>query len=220
MGAVEWHNFKVADNILAGLEWSFASNQVLATDIMLVKNALVIGKTENSEPELITGPGARGIIGPRWDYFTVRDVKFYNFDFGESGALGDCSHCFHPAATDSGARTIFTSGLFFDSTVPKRIWYQYPYKGIYQDLDGTLTGFTNGEGTGSWATSYWLHNEQPECTKDLVVYDGLICKNTAQVRRIAFYDGLPASLTSMPMKIAKYDDSYTSTLSAADLKTY
>lgn len=49
MGAVEFHNFKVADNILAGIEWSFADTQVLAKDIMLVKNALIIGNTENAE---------------------------------------------------------------------------------------------------------------------------------------------------------------------------
>jgi len=123
MGAVEFHNFKVADNILAGIEWSFADTQVLAKDIMLVKNALIIGNTENAEDAMTNGPGSRGIIGPRWDYFTMRNIKFYNFNQGQWGALGDCSHCFHPAATDSGARTYFSSGLFFDTTVPKRIWY-------------------------------------------------------------------------------------------------
>ena len=185
---------------------------------MLIKGGLVVGKTENYEDILIEGPGARGIVGPRWDYLTIRDTKFYNFNFGPSGALGDCSHCFHPAATDSGARTIFTSGLYFDeATVPKRVWYQYPFNGIYQDLDGTLTGFTNGEGAGSFATAYWLHNEQPECTKNLAKYDGIICKNTVQVRRISFFMGDPASLRLMPLKIAKYDDSVMATLSEADL---
>lgn len=28
MGAVEWHNFKTADNLLAGMEWSFANKEV------------------------------------------------------------------------------------------------------------------------------------------------------------------------------------------------
>jgi len=130
MGEVEWLDFKVADNMEAGMEWSFANNQVLAKDIMKITGGLVVGKTSNSEPELNTG--ARGIVGPRWDYLTIRGTKFYNFNFGNSGALGDCSHCFHPAATDSGARTIFTSGLYFDeTTVPKRIWYQYPFNGIF-----------------------------------------------------------------------------------------
>lgn len=104
MGAVEWRNFKTADNLLSGLDWSFADPQVLDKDIMLVKDALVIGKTENSEPELTEGPGSRGIIGPRWDFFTMRNVKFYNFDFGSSGALGDNSLNF-VLVPDSGART-------------------------------------------------------------------------------------------------------------------
>jgi hypothetical protein len=146
---------------------------------MLIKDALVIGKSENYESVLTDGPGARGIIGPRWDFMTIRGAKFFNFDFKASGALGDCSGCGNLSGTDSGARTIYTSGLFFDSTVPKRIWYETPYRGIFNDLDGTLTDIPNGEGVGSWATAYWKHNEQAECTKDLVKFDGLICKNTA-----------------------------------------
>jgi hypothetical protein len=95
---------------------------------MLIKNALVIGRTENSGTPIDENGhevlGSRGIIGPRWDYLTMRDIKFYNYNFGDSGALGDCSHCFHPASTDSGARTHYSSGLFFDAaSVPKRIWY-------------------------------------------------------------------------------------------------
>jgi len=47
MGAVEWHNFTVADNKLSGFEWSFADDQVLATDIMLIKDSVVFGYTDN-----------------------------------------------------------------------------------------------------------------------------------------------------------------------------
>lgn len=197
------------------MEWSFANNQVLAKDIMLIKGGVVFGKTDNSEDAMLNGPGARAIVGPRWDYFTVRDVKFYNFNHGNWGALGDCSHCFHPAATDSGARTYFSSGLVFDdATVPKRIWYQYPWRGIWHDEDGSLTG----QGAGSWATAYFLHNEQPECMKELAKYDGLICDNTAQVRRIAFHGITPSYFDYMDMKIAKYDDAVMAAL--PDLAAY
>lgn len=126
---------------------------------MLIKDALVIGSTENTETDMYDGPGARGIIGPRWDFLTMRDIKFYNYNHGSWGALGDCSHCFHPASTDSGARTHYSSGLFFDTSVPKRIWYQTPFRGIFHDEDGSLTGLA----AGSWATAYFMFNEQPEC---------------------------------------------------------
>jgi len=70
---------------------------------------------------------------------------------------------------------MFSSGLTFDAnTVPKKVWYQYPFRGIWNDQDGSLTGL----GANSWATAYFKFNEQNECTKDLAVYDGIICDNT------------------------------------------
>jgi len=102
----------------------------------------------------------------------VHNVNFYNFDFNEAAALGSCSHCFHPAATDSGARTVTFSGLYFDdATVPRRIRYQYPDRAIYYDLDGTLTGL----GAQTWATPYYPSVDQPECTHEADKYDGVIC---------------------------------------------
>jgi hypothetical protein len=96
------------------MEWADADFEVLSIDTMLITGGLVVGKSGNTELAL-DNANVRGIVGPRWDFFTVRNVAFYNFNFGISGALGDCSHCFHPAATDSGARTYYTSGLIFDA---------------------------------------------------------------------------------------------------------
>jgi hypothetical protein len=79
-------------------------------------------------------------------------VHFYNFDQGDKAAIGSCSHCFFADSTDSGARTITFSGLYFDdNTVPLRIRYQQPWKDIFYDLDGTLTGL----GPKTWATPYY-----------------------------------------------------------------
>jgi len=47
------------------------------------------------------------------------------------------------------------SGLEFDSTVTRRIRYQYPHKAIYYDLDGTLTG----KGAKSYAAAWFKHLE-------------------------------------------------------------
>jgi len=85
----------------------------------------------------------------------VHNVSFYGFDVGGKAAIGSCSHCFHPASTDSGARTVTFSGLKFDTTVTTKIKYQFPFRDIFYDLDGTLTGL----GPKSWATPYWRHNE-------------------------------------------------------------
>lgn len=138
----------------------------------------MVGHSANAYP----GVGAAyGIVTPRTENFTVTNVRFYNFDQAGEAALGSCSHCFHPASTDSGARTVTFSKLSF-TNVPQRILYQFPRKAIYYDLDGTLTGI----GAKTWTTPYYKFNDQPECTRNDAVYDGLVCDNTIQVRRIAF----------------------------------
>jgi len=94
----------------------------------------------------------------------VKNVKFANFDTEVGGtvaaAISSCSHCFHDAATDSGARTVTFSGLTFGAKVTFKVRYTTPFRAIYYDVDGTLTG----KGTNSWMTPYYLHNVwAPEC---------------------------------------------------------
>jgi hypothetical protein len=74
-------------------------------------------------------------------------------------ALGSCSHCFHPASTDSGGRTTIFSGLTFDdTTVTRRIRYQPPYREIFYDSDGTLTSVGGATPkAGSWTVPEWTH---------------------------------------------------------------
>lgn len=115
-------------------------------------------------------------------------MRFYNFDFNDAAAIGTCSHCFHPASTDSGARTVKFEKLTF-TAVTKRVRYQEPRKGILYDLDGSLTG----KGAKSWATPYSKHHEHKGCTHDAKVYDGMVCDGTVVVRRVAFSGMIPDS---------------------------
>lgn len=116
----------------------------------------------------------------------------YNFDFNDAAGLGTCSHCFHDAATDEGARTITTSGFMFDdATVPRRIRYQTPFKAVFHDLDGTLTGL----GANSWATYYYRsHLWDGECTHEADKYDGVICNSNVELRTIKFSTYLPSGM--------------------------
>jgi hypothetical protein len=94
--------------------------------------------------------------------------------------------------------------LYFDSTVKTKIRYQYPWKAIFYDLDGTLTG----KGPKTWATYYYGHHEQSECETNLEDYDGVICDSTVQVRRVSFRGATPGALfDGMGFKILPYDDS-------------
>ena len=156
VGDVRWKNFKVADNLVAGLEFSLTGETFDGT--AQINGALVIGHSENADSTTMSS-FSHGIITARKEYFEVHNVSFYNFNVAGKAALGSCSHCFHPASTDSGARTTTFSKLYFDQTVTTKIRYQFPYRDIFYDLDGTLTGL----GPKTWATPYWKHNDQPEC---------------------------------------------------------
>ena len=153
-----------------------------------VKDALVIGRTENTEM-LLDAANPHGIITPRTENFTIDGAKFFNYNWSgrygvKAAAIGDCSHCFHSAATDSGGRQVTVKNIVMDTTVTKRIRYQFPYHGIWKDEDGGLTGLI---GKNTWAVAYKRFNDWAgECYKDLDVYEGHVCENTVQVRRVAF----------------------------------
>ena len=153
-----------------------------------------------------------GIITPRTEHFEVKNIRFYNFDFNNAAALGSCSHCFHGAATDSGARTITFEGLEFYDT-PRKIRYQYPWKAIFYDRDGSLTG----QGAHSFATPYQKHHEQPECLFSEEVideFDGVTCDPSVQVRRVAFHSASLGSLfPRMVMRFIRYDDDFFGVMS-------
>jgi len=181
VGDVRVHDFKTADNILAGIE--FERSDVAGDNKAIIKDSTVVGKTENTE-DALEWASPKGIITPRSENFTVDGVRFYNYNWREAAAIATCSHCFHPAATDSGARTVTVKNLWFDTdTVTKRIRYQFPFLDIIKDVTGELTQ----KGPNSWAMGWTKHNEWPECTTDKEVYDGHVCDGSHEVRRLAFH---------------------------------
>jgi hypothetical protein len=139
LGAVQFHNFKTADNWLAGMEVALTGG--IEDGYAKIVGGLVVGRSANHE-DVLDQQKPHGIITPRSENFTIEKVEFFNFEIdGEAwgAALGTCSHCFHGAATDSGARTVTVRELKFADSVQKRISYQYPYRAIFYDADGSLT---------------------------------------------------------------------------------
>lgn len=138
-----------------GIEWSVPDVSVKGPDISYLDGALIVGRSGNTEAALDSAY-ITGLTTPRGnEWWSAKNVKFYSFAFSNgSSAIRDCSHCPFADSTDSGSRTITLSNLFFDSTVTKRVEYQLPFRGIFLDLDGTLTGL----GANSWSVSHHEHN--------------------------------------------------------------
>ena len=96
-------------------------------------------------------------------------------------ALGSCSHCFHAADTDSGARTTTFKNVYIDdSTVPRIIKYQYPRRAIFQDLDGGLVQIFNNENgknwNAGWTVPFFEHNDWENDCIYSERYDGHVCR--------------------------------------------
>ena len=118
--------------------------------------------------------------------------------------------------SDSGARTYRFKNLHFDdATIKKRVFYQSWFKGIYHDLDGTLTGL----GPDSYTTPDWTHNRWPECTLDYERFDGLVCPSSNPVRRVAFHGGT-GNIDGKKLYIWQYDNSIVKDMTPEELEDY
>jgi len=116
-GAVQWHNFKVADNLEHGMEFSVTKYMSFVEDgLAKIVGGLVIGRSENTE-EALDRHSPKGVVCSRSENFSFEGVKFYNFNYNHAAAIGTCSHCWHDNNTDSGGRTVTVSNLYFDETV-------------------------------------------------------------------------------------------------------
>jgi hypothetical protein len=78
VGDVRFEGFKVADNLLAGIEFELTNNLADGYSAQ-INGALVVGYSNNAEEKTFSHP-SKGIIGPRTDFFQVHNVRFYNFD--------------------------------------------------------------------------------------------------------------------------------------------
>jgi len=78
VGAVQFHNFKTADNHLAGIEFSLTED--IIDGYAKVVGGLIVGRSANTEDSLDRS-SPHGIIGPRTENFSIEGTKFFDFNF-------------------------------------------------------------------------------------------------------------------------------------------
>ena len=194
IGAVQMLNITAFDNVNAGIE----INKVKVADgvpsIPQIKDSFIAGYTTELQELCTTRYNMRGgIITSRKEYTWIDGVTFMNMDKPQGigcddrdhgyAAIGTCSECHITCFTDSGARTTFVKNLQF-IRVDKRIKYNYPWRAIIRDEDGSLTG------SKGWATPVWEHNRQPQCSdtnSTIEVYNGFTCNDDVQIRSVIFH---------------------------------
>lgn len=211
IGDVKFFNFKAADNARVNLEMSMTD--YYGEGAAVIDGALVIGKSNNIDPDgdnlLQVSP--RGVEMSQREYMTVRNIRFYNYNWNSAAAIGTCSHCTAPE--DKGARTATVEKMWFDpETVTKKFSWNFPTRAIIYDLDGTTTG----KGPKSWATPYMKHNEHEGCEMNAdisAVKATLLCDNRTEFRKLDVKNMTPKHRFKLqPFRILKYDDDFLLTV--------
>jgi hypothetical protein len=214
VGDVRFINFKTADNLLAGIEFSLSTES--GDKRAGIYNSTVVGRSDGNGDWLLDANDPVGVITPRSENFTVSGVNYYRYDWNKTAAIATCSHCWHDQATDSGARTQTFSRQSFD-TVTRKIRYTTPFKAIFYDLDGTLTG----KGAKSWATKHYGSFNVPECEHKEEEYNGVVCDSSIQIRRVAFDHWKPDNLFfGAPMKVLPISESIVGSMTDEEYAAY
>ena len=110
-------------------------------------------------------------------------------NFGNVPVLTGCNECESDTNYKQGGYTYRFANLSFVNSAKRTTW-ESPYKDIFQDVDGSLTGWVNGT-----ALPYWGWNNWPSCPRDTVgtFAFGSVCDNTTQVRRLVIDNVLPGN---------------------------
>jgi len=184
VGDVRWQNFKVADNLLAGIEITYTLDTKPFT-IPFLSNALIIGKSLNTEAD-VSMDGSIGFIGPQSDGLIAENLAFYNFD-NSMYALGDESHSSACTTRDHGGRHNKLRGLTFGNA-NKRVHWEFPRRSFYEIEDASYNGRA-----GAFVAAFWPHLLwEPYCTYDEATYNGIICDGTKVIRRVHMLDLQPS----------------------------
>ena len=191
LGDVWFVDFKVADNILAGLEVTYAHYSAWYSTTR-VSGAVVVGNSLNTEG--LAG-GAKGIIAPQTDGFLIENVRFYNFASSQF-IFGDSSHSSRCPVLDSGGRLVKMNNIKIFNSV-KRFNWGFPHMGFFEML-GSTDSFVPA---GSHIVAPLDHIETPSCVYS-AEHLGYVCSNE-KVRRVVIHGPVPDYLVQADVRVLR-----------------
>ena len=180
----------------------FALNR--GTDINWAR--LLPSGADRADPQIrdsyfIGGRGAVAIEGPSSEYFLVSGASFSNY--GTAPAIKGCRTCCGEKTWQGAYTYTYEKLKFFDSDV--RIAWHCPFKQIYFDKDGSLTGHVNGSATAYKKFNDWTDaTEGNPCTPGNETFSGgIVCDGSVRIRRLEFKDVNPDEINGLAVWLKK-----------------
>eukprot|EP00638_Chattonella_subsalsa_P015791 CAMPEP_0117829880 /NCGR_PEP_ID=MMETSP0949-20121206/8130_1 /TAXON_ID=44440 /ORGANISM="Chattonella subsalsa, Strain CCMP2191" /LENGTH=3868 /DNA_ID=CAMNT_0005670717 /DNA_START=230 /DNA_END=11837 /DNA_ORIENTATION=- len=188
LGSLHWINSKYVENGGAQVHWIKLENEDFLWNPHYLDSVLVGSLTGQRTSRL-------GVWAPQDEFYYISGITFVNF-VGSSAAISGCNACETDTKRNQGAYTYRFDRLKFVNVDQKTKW-NWPYKDIFWDLDGTLTDQPNGT-----VTPYYAFNEHPGCEQQGSEYDyGLICNSSHFPRKLQIYGVEPEELDFQNMVI-------------------
>eukprot|EP00049_Salpingoeca_infusionum_P016727 m.345219 g.345219 ORF g.345219 m.345219 type:complete len:3928 (+) comp16139_c0_seq5:247-12030(+) len=187
-------NAKLVDNGNEELLWKIMKT-VYREDDPHLKDSLLVNHPTNPRKKHVAG-----LMMPQNEFFHASGVKFVNYLDG--GAISGCASCGSSTDQKQGGYTYRFDGVSFTNSSKRTLW-TVPFRQIFLDLDGSLTGYENGT-----ATPYYAFNHYPGlCDAMDETYDnGIVCNGTVAVRRLQVDAIEPRELDWMKLEIGQRDN--------------
>ena len=176
---------KLVDNGNSDLSWEMLEAVDFASSaVPHVQDCLFVATPNPAVRPFRNSRGRKvGLWSPQDEYFNIDGATFVNY--GDNGAIAGCNECLADDSLSQGGFTIRTNNLKFVNS-HKRLLHTAPFKEIWMDMDGSLTGQVNASVTFARA-----HNQWAECRVDATgaLDFGLVCDPSVRIRRVQF-DGV------------------------------
>lgn len=148
------------------------------------------------------GVGAPAIFAPQHEFWYVNGSTFIDYD--STGVLSGCAGCCSANSMRQGAYTYRFERLWWENSPMKTRW-TCPYKQIFLDLDGSLTGYVGGTAMPFYKFNEW----DGHCTRSNSSYSlgwgagGMVCNENVRVRRLQINGHHPVDLDRIRVSFKK-----------------
>lgn len=206
-----WNNEKGAEWVLVGaVQFSgffLVHNKIAAIEMKLVTKSVSYSETRGAVLKnctLISGPINDGILsGSRTKYaiillygrgLLIKDLTFVNFV--GSSVVFRVTNVQGTTENNNGGFTYRTIDLTFLNS-PNLIYWRWKHEAVFHDLDGSLTGITNGKAVPTMG----ILPDAPLCSHNVTSMTinpdvpGSICGASVRFARFSFNNPTPDSLS-------------------------
>jgi hypothetical protein len=195
MGNTIFRNFTIADSGVTNVQFHQTN---YTKELVIAEDFAIIGQSNGNGPSNAKINGVFGLISPRTDGFKGSNLRFYNYP-ATTTVFHSCSVCENMLVRATTGKTSYFENIKYTNVTGKYIFWNFPRRELYIDLDGSLTNTVYDGTTRAKAsvTPYYPHNEIPgkcgNATDQTRWDDSIVCNADTPMKTVMMTNGIPSS---------------------------